>query len=76
MAKTFYFYDLETSGISPHSSRIMQFGGQRTDIDLKPIGAPDNLLIKLTPDILPEPDADFDYWHYVRKLLCRWIKRS
>jgi exodeoxyribonuclease-1 len=57
MASSFYFYDLETSGINSRSSRIMQFGGQRTDLDLKPIGQPDNFLIKLTPDILPEPDA-------------------
>lgn len=35
----------------------MQFGGQRTDMNLKPIGQPDNLLIKLTPEILPQPDA-------------------
>lgn len=54
---TFYFYDLETSGINPRSSRIMQFGGQRTDMNLKPIGEPDNILIKITPDILPDPDA-------------------
>ncbi len=54
---TFYFYDLETSGINPRTSRIMQFAGQRTDMDLKPIGKPDNILVKLSPDILPEPDA-------------------
>lgn len=35
----------------------MQFAGQRTDMNLKPIGEPDNLLITLTDDILPEPDA-------------------
>lgn len=35
----------------------MQFGGQRTDMDLNPIGEPINVLIKLTEDILPEPDA-------------------
>lgn len=57
MAKSFYFYDLETSGISSRSGRIMQFGGQRTDMDLKPIGKPDNILIKLTDDVLPDPDA-------------------
>lgn len=55
--RTFYFYDLETSGVSPRSSRIMQFAGQRTDMDLKPIGEPHNMLIRLTDDILPEPDA-------------------
>jgi exodeoxyribonuclease-1 len=54
---TFYFYDLETSGFNPRVSRIMQFAGQRTDMDLNPIGEPDNILIKMTPDILPDPDA-------------------
>lgn len=54
---TFYFYDLETSGFSASHDRIMQFAGQRTDLDLKPIGKPDNFLIKMTPDILPEPGA-------------------
>lgn len=54
---TFYFYDLETSGVNPREDRIMQFGGQRTDMDLKPVGQPDNVLIKLTDDVLPQPDA-------------------
>lgn len=54
---TFYFYDVETSGFSPRRDRIMQFAGQRTDENLRPIGKPDNVLIKLTPDILPEPQA-------------------
>jgi exodeoxyribonuclease-1 len=54
---TFYFYDLETSGFNPRNARIMQFAGQRTDMDLKPVGKPDNILIKITPDILPDPDA-------------------
>lgn len=57
MAASFFFYDLETSGFNPRSARIMQFAGQRTDMDLKPVGEPVNLLIKLTPDTLPEPDA-------------------
>lgn len=54
---TFYFFDLETSGFSEKYDRIMQFGGQRTDLDLKPIGKPDNILIKLSDDILPQPEA-------------------
>ncbi|TXG75997.1 exodeoxyribonuclease I [Patescibacteria group bacterium] len=54
---SFYFYDLETSGINPRSARIMQFAGQRTDMNLNPIGEPHNLLIKMTDDVLPEPDA-------------------
>ena len=59
MAESFYFYDLETTGFNPREARIMQFAGQRTDMQLKPIGEPDNILIKLTDDILPEPDAIF-----------------
>lgn len=57
MAASFYFYDLETTGINSRTGRIMQFAGQRTDLFLKPIGEPDNMLIKLADDILPEPDA-------------------
>jgi exodeoxyribonuclease-1 len=57
MADTFFFYDLETSGINSRTARIMQFAGQRTDLDLKPIGEPVNVLIKLSPDTVPDPDA-------------------
>jgi exodeoxyribonuclease-1 len=54
---TFFFYDLETTGFDPKVARIMQFAGQRTDMDLNPVGEPVNVLIKLTPDVLPDPDA-------------------
>ncbi len=54
---TFYFYDLETIGVSPKHSRIMQFAGQRTDENLQPIGEPDDLLIRLSQDVLPDPEA-------------------
>lgn len=54
---TFFFYDLETSGLSARTDRIMQFAGQRTDADLNPIGEPYNLLVKLGDDTLPSPDA-------------------
>ncbi len=57
MASSFFFYDLETSGFDPRQARVMQFAGQRTDMDLKPIGEPVNLLIKMSPDVLPGPDA-------------------
>ncbi|HZL08186.1 MAG TPA: exodeoxyribonuclease I [Candidatus Dormibacteraeota bacterium] len=57
MAASFFFYDLETSGFNPRSARVMQFAGQRTDLELKPVGEPVNVLIKLSPDTLPEPDA-------------------
>lgn len=55
--KSFFFYDLETSGLSPRSDRIMQFAGQRTDMDLNPIGEPVNILVKITEDALPSPGA-------------------
>ena len=54
---TFYFFDLETSGFRAREDRIMQFAGQRTDMDLNPIGEPDNILVKVTQDLLPQPDA-------------------
>ena len=56
-SQTFFFYDLETSGFSARDDRIMQFAGQRTAMDLTPIGEPVNILVKLTDDILPSPDA-------------------
>lgn len=57
MSASYFFYDLETSGFNPKVARVMQFAGQRTDMELKPIGEPVNVLIKLTPDVLPDPDA-------------------
>ena len=55
--KTFFFYDLETSGLNARSSRVMQFAGIRTNLDLEPIGEPINVLVKVSDDILPDPYA-------------------
>lgn len=55
--QTLFFYDLETTGRSPRDDRIMQFAGQRTDLDLNPIGEPVNLLLKTPNDTLPSPIA-------------------
>ena len=55
--KTFFFYDLETSGLSARVDRVMQFAGQRTDMDLNPVGEPVNILVKMTEDALPSPSA-------------------
>lgn len=57
MDKNFFFYDLETSGLNPREDRIMQFAGQRTDLDLNPIGEPVNILVKMTDEVLPSPSA-------------------
>lgn len=57
MNKTFFFYDLETSGLNPRADRVMQFAGQRTTMELEPIGEPVNILVKMTEDALPSPGA-------------------
>ncbi len=57
MSKTFFFYDLETSGLSPQEARIMQFAGIRTDMELKQLGEPVNVLVRLNDDVLPSPEA-------------------
>lgn len=57
MAQTFFFYDLETSGLNARESRIMQFAGIRTDMELNPIGDPYNVLVVLSDDTLPSPEA-------------------
>jgi exodeoxyribonuclease I len=57
MAQTLYFYDLETSGFSPSEARIMQFAGQRTTLELEPIGEPDEFFVQLGGDVLPDPDS-------------------
>jgi exodeoxyribonuclease-1 len=54
---TFFFYDLETSGLDPKNDRIMQFAGIRTDLNFNQIGEPINLLVKLSDDTLPSPQA-------------------
>ncbi len=55
--KTFFFYDLETSGFSARNDRIMQFAGIRTDMDLRQVGEPVNVLVRMSDDILPDPGA-------------------
>lgn len=57
MSASYFFYDLETSGIDPRQDRIMQFAGHRTDLNLQPIGEPVQMYLKLTADILPDPNA-------------------
>lgn len=54
---TFFFYDLETSGLDPKNDRIMQFAGIRTDLDFNPIGDPIDIFVKLSDDTLPSPGA-------------------
>ena len=55
--KSFFFYDLETSGLNARGDRIMQFAGQRTDENLEIVGEPVNILVKMSEDALPSPGA-------------------
>lgn len=57
MPETFLWYDLETFGRSPRSSRISQFAAIRTDADLNPVGEPVSLFCRPADDFLPEPEA-------------------
>ncbi len=57
MKNTFFFYDLETSGLDPREDRIMQFAGQRMSLDFEEIGEPVNILVKISNDTLPNPGA-------------------
>lgn len=57
VTQTFFFYDLETSGLSARTDRIMQFAGIRTDMQLNRIGEPFNIAVKLNDDTLPSPEA-------------------
>lgn len=55
--KTFYWFDYETFGISPAWDKPAQFAGQRTTLDLQPVGEP--IILYCTPpeDYLPNPHA-------------------
>ena len=57
MEPSFFFYDLETTGIDSRQDRIIQFAGQRTSLELEPIGAPVNWIVKLSTEIIPHPGA-------------------
>ncbi|ORU90441.1 MAG: exodeoxyribonuclease I [Cycloclasticus sp. symbiont of Poecilosclerida sp. M] len=57
MSNTFYWYDLETTGIDSTRDRVVQFAGLRTDLDLNPVAEPDVFYCKLHDDVLPHPEA-------------------
>lgn len=52
-----FWYDYETTGISPRCDRPLQMAGIRTDLDLNEIEAPVNLYCRPSDDILPHPAA-------------------
>jgi len=54
---SFYWYDLETFGLSPQFDRIAQFAGIRTDLELNPIGKPDMFYCQTALDTFADPQA-------------------
>ena len=56
-ANSFYWHDYETWGTDPRRDRPCQFAGQRTDLDLNPIGPPLVIYARPAADILPHPEA-------------------
>ena len=57
MPASFLFYDLETFGADPRTTRIAQFAAIRTDTDLNPIDEPISIFVKPADDLLPSPIA-------------------
>ena len=57
MPTSFLFYDLETFGKDPRTTRIAQFAAIRTDADLNEIDAPISVYVKPAEDLLPSPGA-------------------
>jgi exodeoxyribonuclease-1 len=57
MPASFLFYDLETFGADPRTSRIAQFAAMRTDTDLNEIEEPISIFVKPADDLLPSPVA-------------------
>ncbi len=57
MSESFYWYDLETTGTNPKWDRIIQFAGVRTDTDLNIVDEPKTFYVRLSDDVLPNPEA-------------------
>ena len=56
-SNSFYWYDLETTGLLSRWDRITQFAGQRTDMDLNPTDDPFVTYVRLPPEVLPDPES-------------------
>ncbi|NUO74499.1 MAG: exodeoxyribonuclease I [Lysobacter sp.] len=57
MPASFLFYDLETYGADPRTTRIAQFAAIRTDAELNEVEEPISLFVKPADDLLPSPAA-------------------
>jgi exodeoxyribonuclease-1 len=57
MPASFLFYDLETFGADPRTTRIAQFAAIRTDAELNEIDEPIDFFVRPADDLLPSPIA-------------------
>jgi exodeoxyribonuclease I len=57
MPRSFFWYDLETSGTDTRWDRIVQFAGLRTDEELNELGDAVSCYVQLPDDVLPNPDS-------------------
>ncbi|HSR64367.1 MAG TPA: exodeoxyribonuclease I [Xanthomonadaceae bacterium] len=57
MPASFLFYDLETFGSDPRTSRIAQFAAIRTDAALLQVEEPTSFFVRPADDLLPSPGA-------------------
>src|SRR5688572_28038935 len=57
MPASFLFYDLETFGSDPRTTRIAQFAAIRTDADLNEADEPISIFVRPADDLLPSPVA-------------------
>lgn len=67
MARTFLFYDLETTGINKCFDQIIQFAAIRTDESLNELERYE-FLIKLNPDTIPTPEASITHQISIEKV--------
>lgn len=54
---SFYWYDTETTGLRNSYDRIIQFAGQRTNLNLDPFGEPLSTYVQLPPEIVPTAES-------------------
>jgi exodeoxyribonuclease-1 len=57
MPASFLFYDLETFGADPRTSRIAQVAAIRTDAELNQVEEPISFFVRPADDLLPSPAA-------------------
>lgn len=54
---SFYWYDTETTGLRNSYDRIIQFAGQRTNLNLEPLGEPLSTYVQLPPELVPTAES-------------------